>query len=503
MANIQPNTTIRLLKNVPLDNTYTDTLYWENASTQQANMISLTKYIFTEQTYQRVNKHRLRIQRTADDIYDCNYLMFQNTAFGNKWFYAFITSVEYINNITSEIEYEIDDMQTWLFDYTLRPCFVEREHIDVDEGQKLLKPEPIDIDMIVTHSKEKMTNLSWVALVSYIPIEPNENQGQRVGNYMYSGASYKTFNVSTDEGVAQLQNWLLAFDITQRSNNILGITVVPSNYLTANGTPVQLSHQVSRPRTVGFYTPRNNKLLYYPYIFLSVDTGNDSRNYNFDLFSTGSFQTGGIARFVSASYLCDNPEIDVYPEMYNGYATQDTLNTEEKVVMKGFPSVSWRSDGYVSAIGGLGTDLVKGGIDLGVRGMNEYRGKSLVSNFTSGLVDTLAFNVSSKINGVNGTSVDLALGRRDIRYSIKGVTSVRAIEIDSFFDRYGYACEEIKVPNRNVRENWTYCKTKDCNIVGSVPVDSMAKIKSVYNNGVTWWKSIGTVGNYSLSNGTL
>ena len=110
MANIQPNTIIRLLHNVPLDNKYTDTLYWETASHQHANMLSLTKYTFTEQTYQRVNRNRLRVQRCADDIYDCNYLMFQNTAFGNKWFYAFITKVEYINNITSEIEYEIDDM---------------------------------------------------------------------------------------------------------------------------------------------------------------------------------------------------------------------------------------------------------------------------------------------------------------------------------------------------------------------------------------------------------
>ena len=150
-----------------------------------------------------------------------------------------------------------------------------------------------------------------------------------------------------------------------------------------------------------------------------------------------------------------------------------------------------------------GKGIVKGGIDLGVRGMNEYRGKSLISNFTSGLIDTLSYNVSSKINGANGTSVDIALGKRQIRAEIKGVTLPRARQIDDFFDRYGYSCEEIKVPNRNVRENWTYCKTKDCNIIGSIPVDSMANIKNIYNNGITWWKAIGNVGNYSLSNNTL
>lgn len=506
MANIEPNSVIRLLNNVPLDNKYTDTLYWENASHQMSNMVLQTKYTFTQQTYQRVNKNRLRIQRCADDIYDCNYLMFQNTAFGNKWFYAFIVKVEYINNITSEIEYEIDDMQTWLFDYTLRPCFVEREHINEDKGQDLLKPEPIDIDLIVTHSKDTFKDdngneIFFTVLISYIPWEPFHELGQVIGNNMYSGCNYKVFTLPNQ--LQDLQNWISILSVAQLQENILGITVFPGNYYQSNGATKEFTHNVERPTQVGSYTPRNKKLLYYPYIFLTIDTGNDSRNYNFDLFSTGSFQTGGLAKFVSSSYVCDNPEISVYPFMYNGYSLNDEYNTEEKVVMRDFPSLTWRSDGYASAIGSLGKGLIQGGIDLGVRGMNEYRGKSLISNFTSGLVDALSFNVSSKMNGANGTSVDIALGKRQIRYEIKGVTVPRAKQIDAFFDRYGYACEQIKVPNRNVRENWTYCKTKDCNIIGSIPVDSMANIKNIYNNGITWWKAIGDVGNYSLSNRTL
>ena len=67
-------------------------------------------------------------------------------------------------------------------------------------------------------------------------------------------------------------------------------------------------------------------------------------------------------------------------------------------------------------------------------------------------------------------------------------------------DRYGYACEEIKVPNRNVREHWTYCKTRDCNIVGSIPVESMSNIKKIYNKGITFWMQAANVGNYTLNN---
>lgn len=55
----------------------------------------------------------MRVEKKAEDLYDCNYLAFQNTSFGSKWFYAFITSVEYVNNITSEITFEIDVLQTY------------------------------------------------------------------------------------------------------------------------------------------------------------------------------------------------------------------------------------------------------------------------------------------------------------------------------------------------------------------------------------------------------
>ena len=114
---ISPNTTIRMLKDVPLDNTYRNTIYFANVANQTSYFSGKTKYTFAAQSYQRVQKGTLRIGRKADDLYDCNYLMFQNTAYGNKWFYAFVVGVEYVNNETSEVIFEIDVMQTWHFDY--------------------------------------------------------------------------------------------------------------------------------------------------------------------------------------------------------------------------------------------------------------------------------------------------------------------------------------------------------------------------------------------------
>ena len=142
---IQPNTDIRLLHNVPLDTSYDHTIYFASASDQYTYFAGLTKYTLSAQTYQRVNKGKARVAKVADDIYDCNYMMFRNTSFGSKWFYAFITSIEYVNNETSEISYELDPMQTWWFDFEIDMCFVEREHSVSDELFSNLVDENLDL----------------------------------------------------------------------------------------------------------------------------------------------------------------------------------------------------------------------------------------------------------------------------------------------------------------------------------------------------------------------
>lgn len=142
---IQPNTNIILLKGVPLDNTYSDTIYFADTTSQYNHFISYTNKMFPAQTYQRVNKRTLRVQIKADDIYDYNYLMFRNASYGTKWFYAFINRVNYINDNTSEVVYELDVMQTWMFEAVLEPSYVEREHSATDVIGENIAPEPVSI----------------------------------------------------------------------------------------------------------------------------------------------------------------------------------------------------------------------------------------------------------------------------------------------------------------------------------------------------------------------
>ena len=161
MAN-QALTVIKIIKGAPCDDTYSDVIKFGSAGAQAAYFSGLAKYTFSNCSYQRVNNSvasprsplTCRIPTVADNVYDCNYVMFQNQAFGSKWFYGFIRRINYINPDTTEIEYEIDSYQTYQFDYTVKPSLVEREHSATDAFGENFEVEPVSIDRYVALSKQ-------------------------------------------------------------------------------------------------------------------------------------------------------------------------------------------------------------------------------------------------------------------------------------------------------------------------------------------------------------
>lgn len=158
-----PNTTIYLLKGCPLDKDYRHTKYFTNATQQNDYFRTLVFKSFSEQTYQRYAKGQLRIAALADEIYSANYMMFQNTNHGNKWFYAFIDSVEYVSNTVTTVYYTIDVIQTWMFDYSMGGCFVEREHSLTDNFGENLVPENLETgDKIVYRREAIISNAKYM-----------------------------------------------------------------------------------------------------------------------------------------------------------------------------------------------------------------------------------------------------------------------------------------------------------------------------------------------------
>lgn len=193
---IEPQTNIKILRDCPLDTTYDHTLWFYSANAQVSYFSGLTKYNMTNYSYQRVQKGVARVGIKADNLYDCNYMMFQNTAYGNKWFYAFITSVEYVNDVTSNISFEIDVMQTWLFDYSPDHCFVEREHAESDQIGANIIPENLDTGEYVYNGYGKLTEVLDPLCIVAMICDTAEDPDGALYDGIYGGCTLFAYNIN-------------------------------------------------------------------------------------------------------------------------------------------------------------------------------------------------------------------------------------------------------------------------------------------------------------------
>lgn len=103
-------------------------LTFNNANEQFDYFYNLPKYEYRDVTYQR-HESRIRIDTHIDNLLDYTYVMYQNDNYSNKWFYAYIAGMNYVNDYRTDVFIKTDVWQTWQFDLQFMQSFVEREHI--------------------------------------------------------------------------------------------------------------------------------------------------------------------------------------------------------------------------------------------------------------------------------------------------------------------------------------------------------------------------------------
>lgn len=164
---IIPQTKIRLLK-VPLTLDNKNQLTFTNKDVQYNYFNSLPKLIEDNATYLRKDGV-IRFNANFDDILQYNYVMYQNESYSDKWFYAFITGMEYKGNDVTFISIETDVWQTWQFDVIFKQSFVEREMINVEDDKpgNNLMPEGLETGEYTIDQFTKVTELEPWYIVAY------------------------------------------------------------------------------------------------------------------------------------------------------------------------------------------------------------------------------------------------------------------------------------------------------------------------------------------------
>lgn len=162
MPYITPFTHVTLCRVDGLDPTYKNTLYFEDEHAQYNYFSSKAIKVKENEIYllnqnmievKKVSVNRVRLELSLETVCKANYMRIYNQGYNGstaveyekKSLYAFITDYRYISEGVTEIEFELDVIQTYLFDYEELACLVEREHTNTDFYGEHIAAEPVDL----------------------------------------------------------------------------------------------------------------------------------------------------------------------------------------------------------------------------------------------------------------------------------------------------------------------------------------------------------------------
>lgn len=394
----------------------------------------------------------IRFNQHIDSLLEYNYCFYQNENYSNKWFYAFIVRMEYVNDNCTNIYIKQDVWQTWQFDLVYLQSFVEREMVNVSDDIPGNNREPEGLEFgepkVLASSDINgflpMYILCYACNEEHDPKKDNlpyfvDDDNFTIGGYINGMASGVAFCMcSNPYGLLLLTNWIngkgfgdfiitiftvprLAF-LGYDGITLENITNPNWNYshwyndaeekINSSGRTVSLNGVGT---SIDSYIPKNKKVLSYPYTYLAITP----QNGNSKIFKYENFSGNPSIKIISE--INPNPDVMIIPQNYNG-KTGDVTNEASHIT--GYPTVSYQSDKFNAWLA-----QNQKSIDLNAEHQrNTYaiqetgRGISMVGNLASGLGSALTLDLGGAVGSVFNAMQDInqeQQAKEDYAYFIK------------------------------------------------------------------------------------
>lgn len=524
MAYVIPDSNVYILSGVECDKSYNH-VKWFNSRTEQFNYM-FAKRIKSYDSLSYVRDGVIMVDAWADDLYTANYLMFQNHAFNDRWFYAFVDSIRWENNRTAEIHYTIDNWQTWWMDCKVGECFVEREHVLDDTIGRNTIPEGIEYGELLVTRESLLTDFSYNVVygceivISESQLSPIENQPKWYDKPVL-GNVFQGSKIGFTDDPKKLLDFLNALINAGYTNTILQVFTIPRDLSPVgdSGTVVKQKSLPEIPQKFGNYKPHNNKLYCSPYsdYLIFAPTG-DNMVLHPELFSDD-------ASISVRANTGTQPQVIINPRHYNGVSAN---NYSKGFTIDYGQKGSFMYDAYQAEIASYGftqitEKLPQGSTDLGltlgaiakyssnisgsvssiVHGASTGGAVGAISGGITSVGNSLAqyskdTHDTSRLSGSSVGSVLWATKLKDVRCHVKQIREEYARTVDNFFDMYGYKVNKVKRPQMEGRPSWNYVKCQNVALTGKIPVEAEEAITAVLERGVTFWKT--AFHNYSANN---
>ena len=537
-----PNTNLRLLS-TPLESDYSNTLYFANVAAQATYFTGKTVKVISDFNYIKKD-NSIAINEHIDSLYNCNYVMYQNSNFTNKWFYAFIVRMEWLSNNSTRIYLATDVIQTWFFDITYYQSYIDRCHSDTDVVGDNIVPEDFTTGdaggyQVAGSNDVTPDGIAIFATATY----DGESRTGSINSGLYSGAqNLSDFHID-NPGVSTILDQYVK---NGTATAVIRLQQYP--YSMKNGS---LSVTFNKyPTDINGYTPKNKKLLSAAFItcFMSMYgqeckfspafiTGN-----NVNIKLSADLTSGTISSFVenySSSDISTIALFAVIPESgwaYNQYKNDYNLHNSSNAMYVRRTSAQRTADAWSSgaqavqgfttaASGALGTAMgmlaatVPGAGGVGLRqalgGVSNVAGGIATANQAAtdlnayfGNYDVVSQDLAKIAENYNAPATGnsaasngyIASGKTKFTYGYK-VPPLDLVErYDKYLSVYGYKQSVYRNINLHARANWTFIKTNGLNASGDFPDEDMDLIKRIFDKGIFFWSSTAVFGNFDQSN---
>lgn len=532
---VTPHTDLYLLQ-CPLELDDANQINFVSQTAQYNYFASLPKIEAENFTYQRKDSI-IRFPAHIDALLNYTYVMYRNTNYGDKWFYAYITDMQYINDNMTAISIRTDVWQTWAFDIIIKKSFVEREHVADDTFGLHTIPEGLESGEYVSNGVNEYSIVTTVAntyiAVQVTQLTPKAYNTIGTRQRVYGGIPQGCWILLLDPSdYANLNNFVRCYDNNNLANAIVSMSLIPKSMV--GGTPIELSiaedqygYDIalmptstsaltlgtvswSRNATLNGYTPKNNKMFISDYNYLMVtNNGGMDITYRWEDF------TGSNANFTIRGIPKQGCDIKMTPSNYK--STDLGSGYEWSVTAQKLPCISWNSDYYLNwqAVNGKNIEVQTTLASLNW-GANMLGMMASQNGASQGISATMGFasDVASIMQQVRQAKMtpDSAMGNvntGDINYSIgkmcftgykMSIKAEYARKIDEYLSAFGYRVNEFKTVQYTSRLNWNYIKTRGITIEAKIPQKDLQAIKDIFNTGTTMWHNPNTFMDYSQPN---
>lgn len=344
---------------------------------------------------------------------------------------------------------------------------------------------------------------------------------------------------------------------TNRENAIINVYLVhplaiPTDHNYENGdfvastTPAVRNFDLGKIDTLLTYKPVNKKLLTYPYCYFELTNGlNGMSIYKPELCNLYSENHGKLTGNV---YGLINPgnSIKFIPVNYDGNNNAETTtytgSYSNSLNLGKLPLLSWASDPYTAWLVNntlnqsfrelrqdikTGTSIASSILGSGTGNVSSVRENGGITNFYNPLSITAnAVNVLTNMTrnlsegemieqenlrerylhslepdtvrgSTDGADISVAISGINFRCRKMTIKPEIAKKIDGYFYKYGYKICETKIIDIYSRQKFNYIKTVGVIIKGCIPQIYLNALKSMFNNGITFWHNPDTFMEYS------